>query len=166
MSGLWLDYKIGFCKSKQKKSVQHSKEDSMTGQWTRGGSNQTQGRQKTSTLVESNYFYTGNHYQFLSMCNAICVYAAYMVVTLHSVCEGLLYSKYQCSLPWMCDDWMTDATAANLILNYYTFLILTNSSEGSDTNLLHVGSDTTIFIKYLGPKKRHIRLKCNFLEGA
>ena len=66
----------------------------------------------------------------------------------------------------MCDDWMTDATLANLILNYYTFLILTNSSEGSDTNLLHVGSDTTIFIKYLGPKKRRIRLKCNFLGGA
>ena len=46
---------------------------------------------------------------------------------------------------------MIDATLTNLITNYYTFFFLINWSE--DQHLLRDGSNTTVFIKYLGSKK-------------
>ena len=55
--GLWLGYKISFCKNKQTKNLaKNSNVASKTTWWTRGGGNQAHSRKKKK-LTHSNYFY-------------------------------------------------------------------------------------------------------------
>ena len=60
MRSLWLSYKIGFRKNKQTESAQNQRSEgaSMATRWTRRRGNQAQGREKTSTFLDLNYFYT------------------------------------------------------------------------------------------------------------
>ena len=86
---------ISFCKNKQtnkqtKKSVQPNEVGNMTTWWTREAGNQAQGRKIHWQIKIFLHRGINTLHKFLCTYNSICVHVTCAVVSMHTICGGLL----------------------------------------------------------------------------
>ena len=92
MSGLWLGYKFGFCEYKQtKKSAQHSEGASMTTRWMREPTKHRPEKKDISRLFKLLDRGINTVHKFSCMHKAVCMHVLCTVVTVHAICEGLIF---------------------------------------------------------------------------
>lgn len=91
MFGLWLGYRIGLRKGRQKKNAtqQGSEHDNLINKKKRQPS--TGQKKKDKRIGRFKLFLHGGIstlHKCSCMCNAFCVHVTYTVVTMHAICEG------------------------------------------------------------------------------